>query len=470
MNVSGGVTTDELVRSLERRVVSLPAEVSAFIVLSGCEAMLSGGPRELTSLDHVRISEQGVVSLSGPFGDDEQGARSLHAVLAQLLAAAGPVLPPALARLAEHGPTGGVFSLKALRDELEAALVPLNRNASRRILSRLVRETDAPLLEGADVDAALSSLLDVGEPPANDVPDKRRRLRPLPPAEPEPDLLDGMHFDEVTPHYLGSSGALHGRERRSPSVRPSFAPPAARDSLHDLRARVEHLDSSQAAHSRKLFAGFALIAIAVAGVMIALSLRSEGALESTREPPLALPPAADESRGDVAVQVSQPNAQILYFVGRAPLTVERLPVGVAHEFVALAEGHLPARVLVPAEADWEATAEGARYEVAMQLAEARGEEQPLVLGPSRLGSALGHPSLRQGSVRVVTTPRGARVYQMIGFSPAVEFHDLSLAETHEILVYREGFAPVVRTLSASDFVEQAGRRVAELKVELRPRP
>src|SRR5205085_1059553 len=124
-------SAEELLRALDRRSATLPAEISTFLVLEGCESMISNGPRELVGLASVRISEHGTVALSGPACDDETSARGLHRVLTTLLLAAGPELSPALRSLAENGPRGGVFELNALRDELEAALVPLNRNASR---------------------------------------------------------------------------------------------------------------------------------------------------------------------------------------------------------------------------------------------------------------------------------------------------------------------------------------------------
>jgi hypothetical protein len=150
------------------------------------------------------------------------------------------------------------------------------------------------------------------------------------------------------------------------------------------------------------------------------------------------------------------------------VSVERLPVGLAHEFVATAEEHLPARVLVPAAADWEATAEGARYEVALQLqpAEGKGAESALELGPSRLAAQAAQLPTRLGTIRVVATPRGARVYQLVGFSPTVKVEDLPLASGQELLIYREGYVPIVRTVSPSDFKPHGDRRVAELNVQL----
>ena len=511
MSLSGSVTADELVSALDRHDGSLPAEIGTFIVLEGCESMLQAGPRELTGLSSVRISEQGVVSLSGAACNDETAARGLHRCLATLLLAAGPSLPPALSRLAEQGPRGGGFSLRALHDELEAALVPLNRNASRRVLSRFAREAAHAPLDPADVDAALNSLIGARNLPANDAPgsgdqvggDSARSssIRSSAPDERQGDLFDGLDMGGEESHYL-EAAARPSRERPSdenanrtvrPSTRPPssrapegplrpLAPPSAntsaareRDGLRSLRLLSDEPGfESSGGSSRKLILGFGLIALAVLGVSAAVAWRTARPVEPA---PVALPservPVSPRG-GDLAVHVSAPNAQVLRFVGRAPVTIERLPVGVAHEFVATADGFRPSRVLLAADADWEATAEGARYELALQLDPLRDERderatEQLELGPSRLASQVGGQPSRLGSVRVVATPRGARVYQLVGFSPDAKVQDVPLAEPQELLIYREGYVPVVRVLQASDFKPQGERRVATVDVTLSKR-
>lgn len=505
MSVAVSVSAEELLRALDRRGATLPAEISTFLVLEGCESMIANGPRELSGLASVRISEHGTVALSGPACDDETSTRGLHRLLTTLLLAAGPELAPALRSLSEHGPRAGVFELSALRDELEAALVPLNRNASRRVLSRFAREAAHPLVAPEDVDAALNSLLGVGERPANDAPVRTRpNLSSLarggaaafdPPSARErsrvgggdPSLVDpfdGLDLGDDDSHYrddadlrsdLTDPRRSSGTSVRA-STRPSFAPSAGadRDSLRSLRALAGESQAPGAPSAYKLFIGFALITVAIASVVVALIFRAPEPTAPT--PPVLLDSTpAQPAGGDLVVHVAQPNAQVLRFVGRAPTTVDGLPVGVAHEFVATAEGHRPSRVLVPANADWEATVEGARYELALQLdpidpgpTEAKGgASAALALGPSRLSSQDGQPSARRGSIRVVATPHGARVYQLIGFSPNVTVQDLPLDQPHELLIYREGYTPVVRSLAEADFEARDGRRVAELSVELK---
>jgi hypothetical protein len=462
MSAAGSVSVDELVRALGRKSATLPAEIAAFIAFSGCESMLEQGPRELAGATQVRVNENGTVVLSGPACEETQGARSLHRVLVTMLDAAGRNLPDALQRLRER-PEHEINSLRSLLDQLEATLVPLNRTASRRVLARFAREAAYPLIDAGAVDAALNSLL---SEPAND----GRRARSLEPdARPlQVDLLEGLDLDGDE-HYLETKVTAASRmselEEGSSraSVRPSMGP--SKPSIRSQASGLEELGSPSS--SRKLFIGFALVAAAVLVVIAATSIRDESARQELLQAEAAAAtaelarPIATSQVGDLAVHVSEPNAQVLRYIGRAPVSVENLPVGVAHEFVASAEGHAPTRALVPANAEWEATAEGARYELAMQLNEGN---DALELGPSRLtaqGNARG-----TGSVRVVTTPRGARVYQLIGFSPDVKVENLPLDAQQELLIFREGFAPVLRVLQASDFTQQGDKRVAQVTIEL----
>lgn len=459
---AASVSAEELVLSLRRRGVTLPAEIGTFVALEACDAMLTGGPRELAGLAHVRVSEQGTTSISGPACDDEPGARALHGVLVSLLEAAGPSLPPALARLVEAGSGAQQFTLRALRDELEAALVPLNRNASRRVLARFARDAAQPLPDAEDVDRALDSLLGAGEEPANDVASRPSHERLGGESPLQVDLFEGLELDPDD----GSFTVPKAREeRRRPAPRPALD--ARSDSLSSFHSRVDELEREQRLGSRKLLLGFALVALAVAIVTVVISLRRQLHVASEPSPVHAPAPSEQLLRGELIVRVAERDAQILRFVGRAPVTVENLPVGAAHEFVATAPGHLPARVLIPTDAEWEGTADGARYEVALQLPDGAGHAgDELALGPSLLTKQASGAVTRLGSVRVVATPRGARVYQLLGFGPKVEVHDLPLGGDEELLIYRPGSNAIIRAVTASDFVAQGEKRVADVAISL----
>lgn len=466
MSFAGSVTADELVRALSRRSATLPAEIATFIALEACSSMLEDGPRELLGLHNVRIAESGAVSLSGAACDDATGARSLVRVHESLLASAG--LPAGTSEPSSVDP-----SLNQLRDLLEAKLVPLNRAASTRVLARFVREASLALASPTDIDTALSSLLDVGERPANDVAQKSSGMRSAERGPYGRELEREVRFGDAprrSESYRDGAFSMHDRSTESPRVaRSSERPQAFSPSSPGSDPAIDELEEVvHPSSGHKLLIGFTLVGLAVAVVAFAFSVRSSREHDPQPADTTAIAPEASARYGDLIVHVSEANAQVLRLLGRAPLEVPALPVGVAHEFVATAPKHRPARAVIAADAEWAAVPDaGARYEVALQLADhAAPTEGELELGPSRLVAPAGSAETKRGTVRVVATPQGASVYQLIGFSPAVKVENLPLQEPQQLLIYRERYKPVLRTLTSDDFRERGGRRVAELKIDL----
>jgi hypothetical protein len=498
MTRPASVTADDLVAALKRRRAKLPAEIGSFVVLEACEALLVRGP-ELLALDGIHITEEGSVWLPpGTRCAEADAAVALHRVLAMILVAAGPAPPPALMRLLERGPAEGSWTLSALRDDLEASLVPLNRGASRRVLARFVREIGwaerAPAQNPGfgQLDSELSSFLGVAEPvratPAG--PPLRERLRdaeitqqdPVPEEEEKDDV---RFFESVRP-------AL-----KPPETRTVVDPPPASDLVpaRDAPARHASLRPSSPAGAPRpsrstwpapdmprktsaLVVGAALLVLSVLVLFITFKLRPELKDRLVRGPSPAptapAPPKVIVKRpagGDLVVRVATERAQILRLVGRGPVSVPYLPLGVAHEFVAIADGLVPARLLIPANAEWEATPDGRRYEAAMQLGTPGPGQSALELGETLLPQDVGSPSTTLGTVRIVTTPRGAKVYQVIGFAPEALMEQLPVEATQELLVFRKGYAPELRVIGPGDYVEVpggGGRRRADIAVTLSP--
>jgi hypothetical protein len=523
-----GVTADELVKALKKRRATLPAEIGTFVALESCEAMIQRGPAAIT-LKNLRISDEGMVRIEEAASSDEEGgARALHSALTSLLVAAGPAPTPALMRLVEEGPSGGAWTLAQMRDDLEASLVPLNRNASRRVLSRLVRETgwnERPSSQKGptfrELDAELSSLLGV-EPAPEEEPATTRAEPPRSAGrdDTEHDLIDDVdpltdgleYMDEPTkkkapptrggtaPGFFdaGPSEPPSGRAAPGPGEAPRSAVSTSEKTLLDsapvLPAEsvqapswgkaaapagglrdLEGLDSMRPrTSSRGVWVGVGLVVLALGLVGGTLLLRPEAwsrlsdakASEQAapKEPRIVHKPAVG---GDLVIHVVPERAQVLRFVGRGPATVPHLPVGVAHEFVAVLDGARPTRALIPPSGEWESLPEGPRYELAMQLGEA-APNAALDLGSTLLPPNVGSPSGALGSARIVTTPRGAKVYQVIGFAPDVKIEDLPLDQTQELLIYLPGHAHVVRVVAPSDFVDEAGRKVAKVDITLTP--
>ncbi len=498
MSQPAAVSADDLVRALKRRKATLPAEIGSFVVLEACDALLHAGAARVTAKE-VLVGEDGFVQLSPAAKCPEpEATQALHQLLAFMLVAAGPAPMPALMRLLEKGPSSGRWTLAALRDDLEASLVPLNRNASRRVLSRFVREIGwaerAPAKKPTfqDLDSELSSFL-------SDEPRRRAPLLIEPELEPDdtqdepsaPALEeenDVSFFESARPAPLASagktlvdvvpSGAITNPradeasevERAAPIERISRAPslrPIARSS----RAPSE---IPRAPRSPALIWGGILLALSLAIVIATVQLRPEllGRLQHGDPEPVAKPPVVIVKRpaaGDLVVRVATERAQVLRFVGRGPVSVAHLPLGVAHEFVAVSDTASPARLLVPKDAEWEGTPDGPRYEAAMQLGTA-GLPGSSELGETLLPQDVGTPSEKLGTVRIVTTPRGAKVYQLIGFAPEAHVQALPLESTQELLIYRKGYAPELRVVAPSDYLERGDKKVAELEVTLSALP
>ena len=97
--------------------------------------------------------------------------------------------------------------------------------------------------------------------------------------------------------------------------------------------------------------------------------------------PLAPTPKVQRLVGELHVGSEPARAQVFLFVGLGPALATDLPIGVAQEFIALADGYQPARAVVPSDAVWDAQPGQAqpRYELAMQSSKGptRGDDLPI---------------------------------------------------------------------------------------------
>ena len=134
--IDASVTLDEVLTVVGTRRVPLAPELAGYLVLEIAEhADPGGGEVEARS---VFIGEEGSVALVKARREAavEGAEASVRGVLARLLEASG-TQTPALAATAKRKSGAG---LAALAQELEAALIPVNRAAGRRALARLARE------------------------------------------------------------------------------------------------------------------------------------------------------------------------------------------------------------------------------------------------------------------------------------------------------------------------------------------
>jgi hypothetical protein len=185
--MSGGpleasVTLEQVFAVVGTKRVPLAPELAGYLVLEVSEhADPNGGDLDPKS---IYVSEEGIVALVKPkresaIGDAET---SIRAALARLLEASGSQTP-ALAAASKRKNRGG---LPALAEELETALIPVNRAAGRRALARLAREVKRVTL-GVGRNALPSTpSAEPGPPPSRRPSSPAIAAQPQPPQPPTP--------------------------------------------------------------------------------------------------------------------------------------------------------------------------------------------------------------------------------------------------------------------------------------------
>jgi hypothetical protein len=225
--MSRDVGVGQLVEELEQRGDRLPFEIGAFVALEACEGLLQESVK--LGADDVRVTLEGSVVVAGSAerAEPDEAARSLVSVLARLLVAAGPGVPPYLLQLVKEATTGqNPRDLRHLHDAIEASLIPINRGASRRVLARLVRESDrppapeVPQVNPRELDAELDELL---RDPAS------RSLEPaqaeLPPQEDEGPITERIRMPREVTQDADTATPPHSFPPPTPDLQP---PPAAK--------------------------------------------------------------------------------------------------------------------------------------------------------------------------------------------------------------------------------------------------
>jgi hypothetical protein len=213
----------EIVLAVRYGDASLVGESVGYLILGACDRAVAVA--RSADLDGVLVTGEGDVVLDATPASEDEAERSLRLLLGQLLTLLRAPFPN-LARVAVREPCG----LRHLVTELEAALVPVNRRAARRSLSRLVRETRRSLTKEhqhvavADVlpspDPGLSLF---AQPVPSPVP--AQAWSEPEPAWPEPDIDVGW-VDEVP--SLVAEPVTQALERR-PSMPESADTPATRN-------------------------------------------------------------------------------------------------------------------------------------------------------------------------------------------------------------------------------------------------
>ena len=138
--LEASITVEEVLAVVSTKRVPLAPELAGYLALEIAEG--AGGALGEVDARQIYIGDEGSVALvrakkagAAPSAPDDTES-SIRAILQKLLDASGSQTP-ALGAAAKRAPGGGV---PALSQELEAALIPVNRAAGRRALARLARE------------------------------------------------------------------------------------------------------------------------------------------------------------------------------------------------------------------------------------------------------------------------------------------------------------------------------------------
>lgn len=489
-----GMGIGELVDALQRRGERLPFEIGAFVALEACEASLRS-PVRLAPED-VRVTGEGQVMISTDAAKAAPGesASSLVSMLARLLVAAGPGVPPNLLRLVEQGT---VRDLQRVHDEIEASLIPLNRGASRRVLARLVRESSrppAPSLathddQESEIDLALDEFLGVptASPESAEVDDpesagligsefelplaRPTRAQELAPAHDE--------LEPITEAFLRHPELFPPERPLSAELLPEreLADPVPARSPDDVDTLDETLDQEETLPGLRRGLGWRwmlwLGALGLVGLVAVLVDRGvvSWPLISATEGKRAAATAARSTPvtvglGTVNLSVSPPTSQLFLFVGRGPVRISDLSTQSAHEFVAFDTQYRPSRASVPADAEWTDAADGPLYELALQSQPDSSQTTLDVGTPETTPSD--EPSGPTGTVRIVTTPRGLKVYRYLGTGAEHTLTGLSPQLGHELLLVHPDHPPSRVVIGPSDWVSDDGDPQVDLTVNLAP--
>jgi hypothetical protein len=156
-------------RAARARSVPFSGESAGYVALGLCEE-LGRGPRAI-DLQAVELCDDGALRVvAGEPCSGESAEGSVRSLLRQLLGVASSP-GPALHRAAERDAGAGV---DALSTELKKALIPVNRQAARRALLRLCRETTRAVATGQLAAAPSEVVVEAAAGPSPSV------SRPLP--------------------------------------------------------------------------------------------------------------------------------------------------------------------------------------------------------------------------------------------------------------------------------------------------
>jgi hypothetical protein len=250
--LESAITLEDVFAMVVGKRVPLAPELAGYLSLEIAEkAEAAGGSTGGGDIDprSVYIADEGTVALVRPRGEANEGdaERSIRAILGQLLDASGSSTP-ALTTVSRKSKSG---SLRSLMEDIEAALIPVNRAAGRRALARLAREVKR-VTHGVGRNAGRSSSGEwtarASRPGIDEVAGPRRS-EPTDPRRPSPFATKAPAPTPAPPPVRVASAPVDEARPVSepPSPRPVSQPPPAAavvDNASDVDNLLEQFSRS----------------------------------------------------------------------------------------------------------------------------------------------------------------------------------------------------------------------------------
>jgi hypothetical protein len=219
------VSLEDVMAAADRGLAPLGPELAGFVVLETvARARELGG---IVDSSRVAIGTSGHVALTAPpsRGGEIEATMALRQTLSELLAVASSTTP-ALRACAKRREG---MSLAIIARELEGALIPLNRAASRRGIARVARATLEALANGQLPEEHVAR--EISEPPARVSREREEqpKIRFATPAPGPVEMAPEPEEPEATPYA-------------APVYEPTGTPPMA---LADLPPELEDEDDSE---------------------------------------------------------------------------------------------------------------------------------------------------------------------------------------------------------------------------------
>ncbi len=306
----------------------------------------------------------------------------------------------------------------------------------------------APSTNDPDGVEALLALADASAPPGNVAPVANVAAVSNVAAKPSTDARAPL------PSAPGSS-RLPDVEPAPSTARSNALPPARESSRQPLESAAKW--SETAPKSRRelpsrgalppprapktALALLSVLLLVLVASMVALWTWKPSFFTGRRKAPVPTPTASASAppparcKAALVVRDAPANAEILLRMGRAPVDVERMPIGARLEFVATAEGYAPRRAVVKAETLWDHGPDGKpRLDVPIQLDPSKvkpGGVDPWP--PAEAGSEVGGPGA-PGTVHVVSNVRGAEIWLLAGLGPETRIEPVGCDADIDVLL------------------------------------